>query len=238
MKPPCGSSAFSEHFLELVSELERANISCCCRCCTSDSLPDYFSAATSARTKGQVMQDPTRYASQETLRDGTTVTVRAARADDGPRIKRAFHNLERDTVYTRFFGYKADVSEAELSRITGADFDRAVALLVTVGAGEDEVVIGGASYFVADNAAPPRSAELAFLVEEDYQGRGLASALLQHMIRIARTKRLDQFEADVLARNWAMLRVFRQSGLPMTLRREGDVVHVVLALGGALSSEG
>jgi GNAT superfamily N-acetyltransferase len=184
------------------------------------------------------MQDPTRYASQETLRDGTTVTVRAARADDGPRIKRAFHNLERETVYTRFFGYKAGVSEAELSRITGADFDRAVALLVTVGAGEDEVVIGGGSYFVVDNAAPPRSAELAFLVEEDYQGRGLASVLLQHMVRIARTKGLDQFEADVLARNLAMLRVFRQSGLRMTLRRESDIVHVVLSLGGAPSSEG
>jgi RimJ/RimL family protein N-acetyltransferase len=183
------------------------------------------------------MQDPTRYTSQEILRDGTTVTVRAARAGDGPRIDRAFHKLERDTVYTRFFGYKADVSEAELSRITGADFDHAVALLVTVGTGEDEMVIGGASYFVVDNAVPPRSAELAFLIEEDYQGRGLASALLRHMISIACAKGLDQFEADVLARNLSMLRVFRQSGLPMTLKWEGDVVHVVLSIRGA-SSEG
>ncbi len=183
------------------------------------------------------MQDFNGYTSQEILRDGTIVTVRAARADDGPAIDRAFHKLERDTVYTRFFGYKADVSEAELTRITGADFDHAVALLVTVGAREDEMVVGGASYFVIDHAAPPRSAEVAFLVEEDYQGCGLASALLQHMVRIARTKGLNQFEADVLARNLAMLRVFRQSGLPMTLTREGDVVHVVLSLGGALSSE-
>ncbi len=192
----------------------------------------------SAQTKGQVVQDPTRYAAQETLRDGTAVTVRAVRGDDGPRIRRAFHNLERDTVYTRFFGYKADVSDAELSRVTGADFDHAVTLLATVGAGEDEVVIGGASSFVVSTAAGPRSAELAFLVEEDYQGRGLASALLRHMIRIARAKGLDQLEADVLARNVAMLRVFRRSGLPMTLRQEGNVVHVTLSLGGALSSEG
>ena len=184
------------------------------------------------------MQDPSRYASQETLRDGTTVTVRAARADDGPRIGHAFHNLERDTVYTRFFGYKSDVSEAELGRITGADFDRAVALLVTVGAGEDEVVIGGGSYFVVDSAPPLRNAELAFLIEEDYQGRGLASVLLQHMIRIARMKGQKQFEADVLSRTLAMLRVFRHSGLPMTVRREGDVVHVVLSLRGELSSKG
>lgn len=58
------------------------------------------------------------------------MTVRAAGANDGPKIRRAFLNLERDTVCTRFFGYKADVSDAELGRITGADFERAVALLV------------------------------------------------------------------------------------------------------------
>ena len=87
------------------------------------------------------MQYPS-YVFAETLRDGTAVTVRAAGANDGPKIRRAFLNLERDTVYTRFFGYKADVSDAELGRITGADFERAVALLVTICAGEDEVVIG------------------------------------------------------------------------------------------------
>ena len=113
------------------------------------------------------------YVFAETLRDGTAVTVRAAGANDGPKIRRAFLNLERDTVYTRFFGYKADVSDAELGRITGADFERAVALLVTIGAGENEVVIGGASYFVSGSvAAAGRSAELAFTVEEDFQSRG------------------------------------------------------------------
>ena len=106
------------------------------------------------------MQYPS-YVFAATLRDGTAVTVRAAGANDGPKIRRAFLNLERDTVYTRFFGYKADVSDAELGRITRADFERAVALLVTIGAGEDEVVIGGASYFVSGSvAAAGRSAEL------------------------------------------------------------------------------
>jgi hypothetical protein len=76
-----------------------------------------------------MMKNPTCYVFAETLRDGTTVTVRAARVDDGPKISRAFQNLDRDTVYTRFFGYKADVSDADLARITGADFETTVALL-------------------------------------------------------------------------------------------------------------
>jgi hypothetical protein len=88
-------------------------------------------------------------ASKLKLRDGTAVTLRVAGADDGPKTRGAFLDLERDTVYTRFFGYRAGVSDAELGLITGADFERLAALLVTIGAGEHEVVIGGASYFVS-----------------------------------------------------------------------------------------
>jgi GNAT superfamily N-acetyltransferase len=174
------------------------------------------------------------YVFVETLRDGTAVTVRAAGANDGPKIRRAFLNLEPDTVYTRFFGYKADVSDAELGRITGADFERAVALLVTIGAGEDEVVIGGASYYVSgSDPATGRSAELAFTVEEDFQSRGIGSLLMRHIITIARAKGLDRLEADVLSRNPPMLNVFRRCGLPIAMRHEGDVIHVILSLQGA-----
>ena len=170
------------------------------------------------------------YVFRETLRNGTPITVRAARADDGPKIRRAFKGLNRDTVYTRFFGYKADVSDAELARITGVDFDRDVALLVTTGSGDDEVVIGGASYFTVEAGPLARSAEIAFTVEEDYQGLGVASLLMRHIIRIARENNLSRLEADVLVRNLPMLAVFKRSGLPMTTQREGNVVHVTLSL--------
>jgi GNAT superfamily N-acetyltransferase len=171
------------------------------------------------------------YVFAETLRDGTAVTVRAARASDGPKIRRAFRNLERDTIYKRFFGYKVDVSDAELARVTGADFERVVALLVTIGTGEGEVVIGGASYVVTGSAdAAGRSAELAFTVEEDFQGRGIGGLLMRHLIAIARGKGLDRLEADVLSRNLPMLNVFRRCGLPITVRPEGDVIHAILSL--------
>ncbi len=176
------------------------------------------------------MLDKEAYVFKETLRNGTPVTLRAARADDGPRIRRAFKRLDRDTVYTRFFGYKADVSDAELERITGADFDRDVALLVTTGSGDDEVVIGGASYFTVEAGPSARSAEIAFTVEEDYQGLGVASLLMRHIIRIARENNLTHLVADVLVHNLPMLAVFKRSGLPMTIRRQGDVVHVTLLL--------
>ena len=174
--------------------------------------------------------DPRRYLVEESLNDGTLVTLRAVRPDDSQKIRRAFENLGRETVYTRFFGYKSAVSDAELNRITGVDFDRDVALLVTIELDDEEVVIVGASYFAIDAESPARRAELAFTVEEDYQARGVASLLMRHIIRIGRAKGLIRLEADVLARNLPMLAVFRRSGLPITLRRESDVIHVTLSL--------
>jgi RimJ/RimL family protein N-acetyltransferase len=164
------------------------------------------------------------------LKDGTVVTIRAARPGDEQKIRQAFRNLEAETIYTRFFAFKKEVTDAELARITGADFDRDVAILVTTGSGEAETVIGGASYFATNDAAPDRSAEVAFTVEEDYQGLGIAGSLLRHLVRIGLQNGLSRLEADVLARNLPMLSVFRRSGLPMTLRHDDDTVHVTLAL--------
>ena len=158
------------------------------------------------------------------------VTVRAVRPDDNDRIRRAFELLDRRTVRNRFMGYKRDVSDAELDHITGVDFDRDVALLVTIGSGDEEVVVGGASYFALDPNAAHRSAELAFTVEEEYQGLGVASRLMRHLIWFARQTGLSQFEAEVLIGNLPMLAVFRGSGLPIILEQDGDTVHVTLSL--------
>jgi GNAT superfamily N-acetyltransferase len=181
---------------------------------------------------GRKMLDKESYVFDEVLRDGTPVTLRAARSDDGSKILQAFRKLRQETVYTRFFGYKSDVSDVELKRITDGDFSRDVALLVTIGSGEEEVVIGGASYFSTTTAPQPHSAELAFTVEDDYQGLGVASLLMRYMVNVARKKKnkLKSLEADVLASNLPMLAVFRHSGLPMELQHDGDVVHVTLSL--------
>ncbi|MBV8092682.1 MAG: GNAT family N-acetyltransferase [Acetobacteraceae bacterium] len=171
-----------------------------------------------------------RYRFKERLKNGLEVTIRAAKSDDGEKIRRAFKGLDRETVYRRFFRYKADVTDQELRRITEANFKDDVALLATVGSGEEEVVIGGASYFIVDPGPGARSAEMAFTVEEAYQGLGLGTCLMRHLIGIARERGLTRLEADVLAGNLPMLSVFRRSGLPLTTRPEGDVVHLLLKL--------
>jgi RimJ/RimL family protein N-acetyltransferase len=174
--------------------------------------------------------DPQSYVFKESLKDGTVVTVRAARKDDGPRIRRAFEHLDRETIYRRFLGVKTEVSDSELSQITGMDFDRNVSLLVTIPSGDDEIVIGGASYISLAADPPERSAEVAFTIVKDYQGLGVASMLMRRLVSIARERGLTRLEAEILGGNRAMLSVFKASGLPLTQVSEGNVIHVTMSL--------
>ena len=174
--------------------------------------------------------DLTHFSRPAALRDGTPVLIRTARADDRERLAAAFRGLDPQSVYTRFFAFKKGFSEAELSRLDTADFERFVSLVVTLGSGAAETIIAGASYAVVDPAAPSPAAEVAFTVEEDYQGQGLASTLFATLTDIALSRRIQRLEADVLVVNKAMLAVFRRSGWPMTTSRDGSAVHLVLDL--------
>jgi RimJ/RimL family protein N-acetyltransferase len=163
-----------------------------------------------------------------TLRNGLEISIRHVRPDDAPRLLRAFRKLKRATVYTRFFRYVEAPTEAQLDRATHPDPAREVALVVTLPEGGDEIVIAGGRYVAAGGGAG--AAEVAFMVEEDYQGLGICGRLLRELAELARAHRLSRFDAEVLAGNGSMLRVFARSGLPMKQRREGGVVHVELAL--------
>jgi len=87
-------------------------------------------------------------------------------------------------------------------------------------------IIGSCRYVVV---APGR-AEVGFLVIDDYQKKGLGAALLRRLAAIGREVGLSEFVAEVLDENAPMLKVFQRSGLPMTKKREGPVVHVTLRL--------
>ena len=176
------------------------------------------------------MAYPRNYYAQETLKDGTLVTVRAIRKDDKRRILDAFRALDREAVYRRFFSPKEDLTDAELEQVTDVDFRQVVALVATVSQADGEEIVIGDGRYVADEGNNPKRAELAFLIAEPYRGRGIASLLLRHLASIAQDADLSAFEADVLAYNAPMFAVFQRSGLPIHRRSEGDIVHVTLSL--------
>ena len=166
-----------------------------------------------------------QYLVRETLNDRSPVTIRAAQPDDKERIVTAFLALEPHSIYARFFHAKTELSEQELRQLTEIDYASAVVLLATIGVRPQETVVGLGRY-----AASTGDAEIAFVVADDYGGRGIAGRLLHHLARIARDNGIAKFEADVLADNAPMFAVFRDSGLPMTTTHADGITHVTLVL--------
>jgi RimJ/RimL family protein N-acetyltransferase len=172
--------------------------------------------------------DPRNYNKSDTLKDGTAVTVRSIRAEDSKSVLEAFKGMDNESAYRRFFSPKKELSPAELKQLTDVDFSKVVALVVTTPSPKGELLIGGGRYAVEGPAAS--EAEIAFVTSGDYRGLGIASLILRHLVRIARGASESRFEAEVLAENQPMLAVFRRSGLPMHLKRDGNIFHVTLSL--------
>ena len=174
--------------------------------------------------------DAAHYLAAETVKNGLEVKIRSIRTDDKKRVYEAFRNLESESIYTRFFQLKKDLTEKELKTATEVDFENVVALVVTIGEGENEVIVGGGRYVCYDAAPGSRVAEVAFLVEEDYHGQGIASRLVRHLSRIATEKGVYRFVAEVLPENKAMLAVFSRCGFPAKSHLEDGVMHVTISL--------
>ncbi|MGB2819109.1 MAG: GNAT family N-acetyltransferase [Burkholderiaceae bacterium] len=167
-----------------------------------------------------------------TLKNGLAVTLRELRPDDRERMAKAVRGLTAETIYTRLFSHRKELTDAGLDRAMRTDPQREVVIVTTTGSGADEAIIAGGRYVVTAEA-PLRKAEIAFTVEEDFHGQGIAGRLLQALAAVARDRGIAVFEAEVLSENPSMLRVFERCGLPMRKRSEGGVLHVELTLGEA-----
>lgn len=169
---------------------------------------------------------PNEYRVTEILRDGRRLEVRALQPQDRDGLVAAAGRSSGETLALRFFSPKRGFTEKEIEYYTKVDFVNHVALVAVVDAAGKPLIVGGGRYIVAQ----PGCAEVAFTVEDAHQGRGIASLLLRHLIKIARAAGLTELFAEVLPDNAPMLKVFERSGLPMTRKRERDAVHVALAL--------
>lgn len=152
------------------------------------------------------------------LRDGSTVQVRPVRADDEAKLRRFLVGLSAETAGLRFFG--ALNLEWVTAWSVDVDYADRYALVATAGA-EARVVAHGA-YVRIDQTR----AEVAFMVSDAWQGRGIATIMLAHLAAVAEQHGITTFTAEVLPRNHRMIAVFRESGFPVSIRTVGDVIEV------------
>jgi ribosomal protein S18 acetylase RimI-like enzyme len=173
------------------------------------------------------MLDAARYLVVEAMRDGRKLEIRALRPQDLTDLRAAVDRTSAQSLYRRFFGAKRSFSDKEVAFFVNVDFANHVALVAVVEERGHAAIVAGGRYIVQQ----PGTAEIAFIVVDEYQGQGIGSALLRHLAILARNAGLKEFAAEVLPENIPMLKTFEKSGLKMSTKREAGTVHVALELG-------
>jgi RimJ/RimL family protein N-acetyltransferase len=162
----------------------------------------------------------------ETLRNGCRVVIRAIRPEDRADLLAAINRTSAQSRFRRFFGARGEFTERDIAFFVDVDFVKHVALVAVAEEDGAPVIIGGARYVIT----APGTAEIAFAIIDEYQGQGLGTALMRHLVAIARAAGLRELIAEVLSENAPMLTVLAHSGLPISKTRTRDVVHVTLRL--------
>ncbi|SRR5208283_2366897 len=184
----------------------------------------------------QVNAKQLTYAIDEVLCDGQAVTIRAIRPDDRERLEGHFMALSPDSRYRRFFGLRHNFGPRELDRLTAPDYPLHLALVATIDdQNGDEVIIGDARC-VATPAQPDVS-ELALSVSDAWQGRGVATILLEHLILCARSAGISRVTAEVMASNAPALRFLIGHGFQVAGRASGVCSFVRFAEAPAASED-
>jgi RimJ/RimL family protein N-acetyltransferase len=166
------------------------------------------------------------YKAAEILRDGSSIAIRALRRDDGPGMLAAVGRTSTQSLRRRFFVTKKGFSEREVAFFLNIDFENHVALVAEIDEDGRPVIIGGGRYVVVQ----PGQAEIAFVVVDAYQAKGLGTILMWHLAALAREAGLRELIAEVLPENTAMLKVFRKFGFVSGPQRAPQVVHLTLKL--------
>jgi acetyl coenzyme A synthetase (ADP forming)-like protein len=151
------------------------------------------------------------------LRDGSTTHVRSTRPDDADLLRDLLERLSPDALWLRFLG--AGVSFGGAAERLTAD---GVGLLALAGTPRRAVAH---ACFMTNG---PGRAEVAFEVDDAWQGRGIGTVLLAHLAQLAAARGVDTFTAVVHPSNHRMLQVFRDSGFPLDVRAEPGELHVEL----------
>ena len=165
---------------------------------------------------------PSRWEADVALRDGRPVHIRPIRPSDSQGLADFHRSLSRETIYLRFFAPYPELTERDLHRFTHVDHVDRVALVATIA----DQLVGVGRYDRVDEG----EAEVAFVVHDDHQGRGLGSVLLEHLAAAARERGISRFVAEVLPTNRRMLATFHEAGYETSARLEDGVVLLSFAI--------
>ncbi len=156
------------------------------------------------------------------LRDGKTAHIRPIQPEDAELLVDFYSRVSDESKYYRFFSPMPHLSERDVKRFTQVDYVNRVALVLT-SAGK---MIAVGRY----DAVEPGKAEVAFLVEDGHQGRGIGQLLLEHLAQAGRERGIERFIAEVLPDNQAMIHTFKDAGYRVASQYDEGVMELEFSI--------
>jgi len=169
---------------------------------------------------------PSQYETEVLLRDGSRMRLRPIRREDTERWLAFVSRLSPQTKYLRFH-YVPRLGTEDAIRFCTVDYKDSFAFVAEVLRGQREDIVAIGRYYRLANKS---AAEVAFVIEDTYQGRGIGTKLMEWLANVARDNGITTFEADVLAENEEMMTVFRDYGFHIASRLEEGTYHVTFPI--------
>ncbi len=173
-----------------------------------------------AWTQVRYPQELERYA---TLRDGTEIFFRPVKPTDEPALMEMLYSLSSTAVQLRFFTHTVTFPHREVQRQTNIDYKNDLAIVGCVPGPGGEEIVAIAQYFLDPRT---QTAEVAFVVHDEWQKKGMGTFLLQYLIKIARDRGIKTFTARVLPNNRAMLAIFEHCGCELRKEFDGEAFNL------------
>jgi GNAT superfamily N-acetyltransferase len=178
---------------------------------------------------------PAEIATRQDFKGGVEVRFRAIKPSDEEEMRRLFYRFSDEAVYYRYFTPIKTMPHSKMQQYVNVDYRRVMSIVGLVGEPGQEHIIAEARYVKEQRRL---YANLAFVVDEQYQGLGVATYLYNMLIRIAKERGMEGFSAEVLASNKGMMKVFEKSGLSVKATLESGVYELTIPFDAQPSSSG
>jgi len=181
-----------------------------------------------AYVPGKRGEYPEHLETYRTTKLGQEVLLRPVRICDEPLVKAFFYALSDQSTYQRFISSRKDMPHERLQEFVVIDYTSEMVILAVLPTEEREVVVGIGQYGID---AETHTAEVALVVRDDYQKRGVGTELLNYLTLLARKEGLLGFSAEVLIENRAMMRLFERAGFSIDKKRGAGVYELKMLFG-------
>jgi acetyl coenzyme A synthetase (ADP forming)-like protein len=171
---------------------------------------------------------PSHYESEVVLQDGSVVLLRPIRRSDTELWLSFIDRLGTHSKYLRFHHVPKEMGPDDAARFCTVDYNTTFAVVAELPREQQREIVAIGRYYRMPNK---RSAEVAFVVEDSQQGKGMGTKLLEWLVKVARANDIVAFEADVLPENREMMKVFRDYGFHVTSELERGTCHVTFPIG-------